>query len=165
MNIKTPNFSNKINLSLLTKKNAKEVSELYKDIVDNTPYKNVKINIKDKNNVQLIGSKPNSTNSLTVDMDFAHNLQTQVEKTKSFFLTIIHPNRERTQEIRGTLDGVIKRAKTTTIEKNKDGTSFIKTTDYQNFISGNTFRQEVTPEGVKYYRNINGDFVEMFSKK
>ena len=156
---------NKAKMSLLSGEKVKEVTELCDDITKNTSYKNLKIDVKDRNNVRIVGSKENSQNSLTIDMDFANNIQNQIEKTKGYVFTIIHPYRESVQEIRGTLDGVMKRARTTNVEKNKEGTSYVKTTDYQNFISGNYFRREETPGGVKFYRNIDGDFVEMFSKK
>ncbi len=156
---------NKTKLSMLSGEKVKEVTELCDDIAKNTSYKNIKIDVKDRNNVRVIGSKENSQNSLTIDMDFANNIQNQVEKTKGYVFTIIHPYRESVQEIRGTIDGVMKRARTTNIEKNKEGTSFVKTIDYQNFISGNSFRREETPDGVTFYRNVNGDFIKMFTKK
>ncbi len=156
---------NKTKLSMLSGEKVKEVTELCDDIAKKTSYKNIKIDVKDRNNVRVIGSKENSQNSLTIDMDFANNIQNQVEKTKSYVFTIIHPYRESVQEIRGTIDGVMKRARTTNIEKNKEGTSFVKTIDYQNFISGNSFRREETPDGVTFYRNVNGDFIKMFNKK
>ena len=166
MNIRSiyNNLSNKTKLSLLSRKNAKEVSELCNDIKTNTPYKDIKLQINSRNNVRVMGKEGNC-NSLTVDFDFANNIQNQIEKTKGYVFSIIHPYRETTQEVRGTIDGNIKRVKTTTVERNKTGLSFLKTTEYQNCISGNKFKREETENGVKFFKSVDGDFVEMFTKK
>ena len=156
-------FSNKAKLSLLSRKNAKEVSELCEDICKNYSCKNVEIKLKDRNNVNIT-ARHSENNYISIDMDFKNNIQKQIQKSKSYVLTILHPYRESVQEIRGTIDGVIKRAKTITTERNQDGSSYVKNTYYQNFVSGNTFLREETPNGVKFYRNVDGDLVEMFKK-
>lgn len=148
----------------LPEKYAKEVRELCADITGNTPYKEVKVNIIDKNNAQIIGTE-GKNNSLTVNLDFAGGTQNQVEKTKSWALLPWLSVRENIQEIRGTITGTIKRIKNTHIAREEDWSNYIKTTDYENCISGNKFRREETPRGVKFYRNIDGDWVEMFTNK
>ncbi len=152
---------NNAKLSLLSERNAKEVSELCEDLSKNTPYKNIKLKVMDRDNVQIVG-KSEEEHSMTIDMDFVNNVQKQVEKTKSFAFSILPQHREWTQEIRGNIDGPVKRAITTETAISSDGKRYMKTTDYENFISGNKFRRVETPQGVTFYRNIDGDFVEMF---
>lgn len=156
-------YSNKAKLAILPKKNSKEVAELCDDLIQNSPYKNIKIKLNGRDNVSVIASESKS-NNMTINMDFAKNAQTQIEHRTGYVFTILPPHKEFTQEIRGNIGGPVKIAKTTNISKNDDGSKFIKTQDYENFISGNHFRREETPDGVKFYRNIDGDFVEMFKK-
>lgn len=158
-------LKNNAKMSVLSRKNAREVSELYNDISKNTRYKDVKIKLNSRNNVTLSGKAANSSDSISINMDFKNNTQTQIEKSKAYVFTIFHPIKECVQEVRGTLDGGIKRIRTTNTERNANGTSYIKTTDYENYISGNKFRRKETENGVKFFRNVNGEFVEMFTNK
>ena len=148
----------------LPKKYAKEIREYCDDLAKNTSYKDVKVNVIDRNHVQVLGTDLHK-NTITTDFDFINGLQTQVEKGKSYILSIIQPYQEWSQEIRGTIDGVIKRARTIQTRHEKDWSNYTKTEDYQNFISGNSFRRVETPQGVNFYRNVDGDWVEMFPKK
>ena len=148
----------------LPEKYAKEVSEFCEDLTKNTSYKDVKVNILDGSHVQVIGTDMHK-NSMTTDFDFEKGLQTQVEKGKSYIFSIIQPHVDWQQEIRGTIDGVMKRARSISTRHEKDWSNYTKTEDYQNFISGNKFRRVETPQGVTFYRNVDGNWVEMFPKK
>ena len=157
------NLGNKAKLSVLSEKNAKEVRELCDDLSQFTQYKNVELQLKDKDNVTVLG-KDLFNNSMTINMDFKNNVQNQVEKTKYYAFSLLPQHREFTQEIRGNIGGPIKRVRTTEICRNDAGTNYIKTTEYKNMVSGNCFKRQETPEGVTFYRNVDGNFVEMFKK-
>ena len=149
---------------LLPQKHAKEIREFCEELAEKTSYHDFNINVIDKNHVQVVGLDRHK-NSMTTDFDFEKGLQTQVEKGKSYIFSIIEPHVDWQQEIRGTIDGVMKRARSISTRHDKDWSSYTKTEDYQNFISGNKFRRVETPQGVTFYRNIDGDWVELFPKK
>ena len=141
----------------------KEVRELCEDLTKNTPYKDLKVSVQTPDSVIISGSN-GKADSIKIDMDFAKGTQTQIEKTKSYVLMPFLNVREEIQEIWGTINGAIKRVKTTNIKREEDWSNYIKTTDIENYLSGNKYRMEVTPSGKRYFKNINGDWVEMFSK-
>jgi hypothetical protein len=129
-------YSNKAKLAILPKKNSKEVAELCDDLIQNSPYKNIKIKLNGRDNVSVIASESKS-NNITINMDFAKNAQTQIEHRTGYVFTILPPHKEFTQEIRGNIGGPIKRVRTTEICRNDAGTNYIKTTEYKNMVSGN----------------------------
>ncbi len=147
----------------LSRTYSKEVRALCEDLTKNTPYKDVNVNVKTPDLVIISGSN-GKANSIKIDMDFAKGTQTQIEKTKSYVLMPFLNVREKIQEIWGTINGVVKRVKTTNIKREEDWSNYIKTTDIENYLSGNKYWMEVTPSGKRYFKNIDGDWVEMFSK-
>lgn len=150
--------------TLLPQKHAKEIREFCEELAEKTQYHNYEVNVLDKNHVQVIGTDRHK-NTMTTDFDFEKGLQTQVEKKKGYIFSIIEPHVDWQQTIKGTIDGVMKRARTINTSHEKDWSNYTKTEDYQNFISGNAFRRVETPQGVTFYRNVDGDWVEMFPKK
>lgn len=157
-------IASRVKIAMLNEEAAKEVRTLYEDVKYNTSYNNVKIKLRDRNRISVIG-KENKENTLSIDINLQTKEQNQTEHRKGFVFSLANNHREFIEEIRGNIDGTIKRIRTTNIERNKDNTRYVKTIDYQNLISGNSFRREETPDGVKFFRNIDGDFVEMFPNK
>lgn len=147
----------------LTKQNAAEVKAACNDITK-AGYKDVKVNTIDKNNAQIIARDGQDT--YTVNMDFAKRTLEEESYSKAHVMTIIEPVKECFKFAKGTMDGTIKQLKTIIRRSSTDGKNFTETTDIQNFVSGNSYRRIKSSTGeTQYFKNIDGDFVELFPKK
>lgn len=162
MKILANSLMNRINLAKYAKAEAKGIKDLCKEMVD-SGYSDIKIITPSNKSAQIQGYK-GGTNIL-FDLDFAKRTQIQKESGKSFIFTIFAPIEEWIRTITGTLDGVMKNAKTIRKRFTKDGILTETNTEYQNFLSGNHYRKVEYPNGEKlFYKKIDDKFVQLFKK-
>ena len=137
------NLTNKAKITILPKEQSKEVRELYDDMVKNTNYKDIIVKRTDKNNISISGDA-HKPNSMSIHLDFKNNEQIQIEKSKSYVFRSYLPNNNITQVIKGNIGGPVKRVKTTNLATNSHNSDYIKSTCYENYVSGNVFIREET---------------------
>lgn len=156
-------FGNKVPKSkILSNKYASEVKEACDQILQ-AGYNDIKVKEIDKYRANIAATRQNE--SYTVDLDFSNRTQTERAHSKSYVFSIIDPIRECTKTLKATMDGVAKTLKTVMKRSSNDGKNFTETTDYKNFISGNSYRRVKSSSGeTKYYKNIDNDYVELFPK-
>ena len=154
-------FENIKNRIKLGKDNYREVQELLTDIKQTLGYKEVKLNIKNKDSVVITGKNDVDHIELNANLASRKMVQKHFAKSKALLPSFMLPNRETTTIAKGTLDGRISRVKTVDSMSNKDG-DFVKITKIENRVSGNTYRRTTTPNGNIYEKLVNGNYVNLF---
>lgn len=143
--------------------NAKEVREGVQ-ILEKEGFKDVKISQLDKDVVNLVGKKGNEV--YTASMNFANRSQVDTWSTKSYIMDMWGSVVDTVKTAKGTMDGVIKSLKTVSKRTTRDGKLLNETTELQNQVSGNHYKRIIDGNGnATYYKNVNGDFIELFPKK
>lgn len=143
--------------------NAKEVQETAR-LLEKEGFKDVKISQLDSDVVNLVGKKGNET--YDVSMNLANRSQIDTWSTKSYIMDMFGSVVDTVKSAKGTMDGVIKSLKTVSKRTTRDGKLLNETTELQNRVSGNHYKRVIDGNGnATYYKNVNGDFVELFPKK
>lgn len=143
--------------------NAKEVREGAR-ILEQEGFKDVKISQLDKDVVNLVGKKGNEV--YTASMNFANRSQVDTWSTKSYIMDMWGSVVDTVKTAKGTMDGVIKSLKTVNKRTTSNGKLLNETTELQNKVSGNHYKRIIDESGkATYYKNVDGNFVELFPKK
>ncbi|MBR6098972.1 hypothetical protein IKP85_04425 [bacterium] len=144
-----------------SKADAAEISGLC-ETLERHGFKNIDVNAIDKNNARITANGHGG--EISFDLDFLHRTETQITKQHSYTLSIIPPINEWIQVVKGSLANA-KIIKTISRNKHENGDIASEIIEYRNLLSGNHFKMVRNGnEKPKFYRNIDGDFVEMFTK-
>ena len=155
-------FGNAMKTIRYSQRDTAEITGLCKKI-ESYGYRNITVSPVDSKNARIT-AKGSENSDITFDLNFADRTEVQTEKRKSHAFSLIDPVREWVQTVKGSLEKA--RTVRTAVRGYKDNGDFVReTVDYQNLISGNHFRMvRNANEKPKFYKNVDGDFVEMFSK-
>lgn len=154
-------LSDSFKLAQFAKSDRAEIKELC-DTIKKHGFDGITIKAVDKNNARITARKANS--DISFDLDFANRTETQTMRSQSITLSLINPVKEWIQTVKGSLSKA-KIVRTVNKECRKDGKLGKETIDYQNLVNGTHFRMvRIGDNKPKFYRNIDGDFVEMFTK-
>ena len=143
--------------------NAKEVVENV-HLLEKEGFKDVKISQLGEDVVNLLGKNGNET--YNISMNLANRSQVDTWSVKSYILDGFGSVLNTIKTAKGTMDGVIKSLRTVSKETTREGELLSETTELLDRVTGNHYKRVIDASGkATYYKNVDGDFIELFPKK